>query len=193
VVQFLSQGFARAGIVPVDATVFSQYNAGQYQGHHRSWIILNIEKPSKGTVSRERMTQKQCCESGSGAFLASGSGMGKNPAPDPGSGLNIQDHFSESLETFLGLKILKFFDEDPDPESGIFLTWIWDPGSKIRDNHFRSATLLYSRFFVQIICRKIAFQAITFRWQPRNAFSFVRKVFLKKLARKKTSDEPEYT
>jgi hypothetical protein len=41
---------------------------------------------------------------------------------DPGSGMNIPDHFSESLETFLGLKILKFFDSVPDPGSGIFLT-----------------------------------------------------------------------
>ncbi len=37
------QGFARAGIVPVDAAVFSQDNAGQDQGHHRSWNSLNIE------------------------------------------------------------------------------------------------------------------------------------------------------
>jgi hypothetical protein len=49
-------------------------------------------------------------------------GRGKNPDPDPGSGMNIPDHSSESLETFLGLKILKFFYSDPDPGSGIFLT-----------------------------------------------------------------------
>jgi hypothetical protein len=36
--------------------------------------------------------------------------------------MNIQDHFSESLETVLRLKILKFFDADPDPGSGNFLT-----------------------------------------------------------------------
>ncbi len=52
-----------------------------------------------------------------------------------GSGMNIPDHISESLETiFFGLKILKFFDADSDPGgSGIFLTldlgWTnWDPG-----------------------------------------------------------------
>jgi hypothetical protein len=38
--------------------------------------------------------------------------MEKNP--DSGSGMNIPDHFSESLETVLGLKVLKFFDGDPD-------------------------------------------------------------------------------
>ncbi len=40
---------------------------------------------------------------GSGAFLT------------PGSGMNIPDHFSESLQTILGLKVLQFFDVDPDP------------------------------------------------------------------------------
>jgi hypothetical protein len=44
--------------------------------------------------------------------------------------MNIPDHFSESLETqCFGLKILKFFDVDPDPGCGIFLTL--DPGWKI--------------------------------------------------------------
>jgi hypothetical protein len=32
-----------------------------------------------------------------------------------GSGLNNPDHISESLETTFGVKILKFFDADPDP------------------------------------------------------------------------------
>jgi hypothetical protein len=36
-----------------------------------------------------------------------------------GSGMNIPDHISESLETIFGLKlkILKFFDADPYPGS----------------------------------------------------------------------------
>ncbi len=61
----------------------------------------------------------------------SGSGMGKNP--DPGSGMNIPDHFSESLEKVFGVKntYSKYFEADPG--SGIFLTldpgWKnWDPG-----------------------------------------------------------------
>ncbi len=37
--------------------------------------------------------------------------------------MNIPDHISESLKTIFGLNILKFFDVDPDPGSGI------DPGS----------------------------------------------------------------
>ncbi len=45
-----------------------------------------------------------------------------------GSGMNIPDH--EGSETifceFLGSRMLKFFDADPDPGSGIFL----DPGRK---------------------------------------------------------------
>jgi hypothetical protein len=44
--------------------------------------------------------------------------------------MNIPDHFSESLETDSGLKILKFFDEDADPGSRIILTV--DPGSGIQ-------------------------------------------------------------
>jgi hypothetical protein len=42
--------------------------------------------------------------------------------------MNILDHISESLEKKFGLKILKFFDADPDPGSVIFLTG--DPGWK---------------------------------------------------------------
>jgi hypothetical protein len=41
-----------------------------------------------------------------------------------GSGMNIQDHISASLETIFWAKILEFFDVDADP--GIFLTL--DPG-----------------------------------------------------------------
>jgi hypothetical protein len=63
------------------------------------------------------------------AFLTLGSGMDKKP--NPGSGMHIPDHFSESLE-----KILEFFDADTDPGSVIFLTLGpgWknsDPGSGI--------------------------------------------------------------
>jgi hypothetical protein len=31
-----------------------------------------------------------------------------------GSGMNIPDHISESLETVVWVKILKFFDADPE-------------------------------------------------------------------------------
>jgi hypothetical protein len=48
-----------------------------------------------------------------------------------GCGMNNPDHISESLETIFWMKILKFFDADPDPGSGIFLTL--NPGcEKIR-------------------------------------------------------------
>jgi hypothetical protein len=41
--------------------------------------------------------------------------------------MNIPDNISQSLETMFGLKILKFFDADPN----IFLTL--DPGWKYLD------------------------------------------------------------
>jgi hypothetical protein len=41
----------------------------------------------------------------------------------------ILDPESESFETIFGSKILKFFDADPDPGSGFFLTP--DPGSRM--------------------------------------------------------------
>ncbi len=71
--------------------------------------------------------------------------MGKNQ--DPGSGSlirsgirirdDIPDRISESLETFffLGLKILKFFDVDPDLGSGI--RNLFDSESGIRDRKIR--------------------------------------------------------
>ncbi len=61
--------------------------------------------------------------------LDPGSGMGKNQDPEPG--MFIPDNISESLETIFGLNILQFFDADPDPGSGIFLTL--DPGWKNSD------------------------------------------------------------
>jgi hypothetical protein len=41
--------------------------------------------------------------------------MGQSLDPDPGSGsgMNNSDHISKSLETFFGVKILKFLDADP--------------------------------------------------------------------------------
>ncbi len=59
---------------------------------------------------------------GSSAFLTPGSGSGMEKNTDSGSGLNIPNQFSESLETFSGLKIQKFFDAAPGsliPVSGI--------------------------------------------------------------------------
>jgi hypothetical protein len=59
---------------------------------------------------------------GSGGFLTPGSGMGKNQDPDPGSWMNMQDNFSESLETlFWGKKYL----------NSLMRIRIQDPGSGI--------------------------------------------------------------
>jgi hypothetical protein len=59
--------------------------------------------------------------------------------------MNIPDHFSEILETIFKVKILKFFNADPDPVSGIFFTLY--PGWKNSDqgsgtNSPGSATLV---------------------------------------------------
>ncbi len=50
--------------------------------------------------------------------------------PRSGSGINILDHVSESLEKqVFWVKILKFFDADADPG----FRNLCDPGSEIRD------------------------------------------------------------
>jgi hypothetical protein len=41
--------------------------------------------------------------------------------------MNNPDHISESVETTFWVKILKFFDADPES----FCPCIWDPGSKL--------------------------------------------------------------
>jgi hypothetical protein len=66
---------------------------------------------------------------GSGAVLTPGSRMGNKSRS--GSGMNITDHISESLETIFlgGVKILEFFDADPDPGSGN----LFDIRSGVRD------------------------------------------------------------
>jgi hypothetical protein len=48
-------------------------------------------------------------------FRTPGSGIWIRDRKKTGSGMNIPNHISESLETIFGLKILKLFDEDPDP------------------------------------------------------------------------------
>jgi hypothetical protein len=73
-----------------------------------------------------------------------GSGIGKKSGS--GSGMNNQDHISESLETIFWVNILKLFDTDPGSE----MEKNWDPGWKIfgsgiRDKHPESATLI--RFY----------------------------------------------
>jgi hypothetical protein len=77
--------------------------------------------------------------------------MGESQHPDPESGIWDEQPGSYFLELrnhfllFLGVKILKFFDEDLG--SGMETVRIWDPGWKkfrsgIRDKHPGSATLV---------------------------------------------------
>ncbi len=57
--------------------------------------------------------------------------MGKKSRFGSGSGMNAPDHISESLETFFGLKVLKFFYADPD--LGPRIQNLLDPEPGIRD------------------------------------------------------------
>jgi hypothetical protein len=55
-----------------------------------------------------------------------------------GSGMNIQDHILESLETIFWVKVHKFLDEDPG-------SWnLFDPGSGRENSDIGSATLVAS-------------------------------------------------
>ncbi len=92
--------------------------------------------------------------------LAPGSGIGKS-----GSGMNIPDHFFDSLETVFWVRILRIFDADPDPGSGIFLTldpgWTNSaPGSGINipDPHhwIFIFTLVYNLFYWSFSPKKLA-------------------------------------
>jgi hypothetical protein len=64
----------------------------------------------------------QCCGSGSGIRCLLPDPGWVYQDPGSGSGMNIQDHISESLETIVWVKILKYFDVDPE----YFLPWIRD-------------------------------------------------------------------
>ncbi len=89
----------------------------------------NLHTMGSKNSHSQSVKSSQCCGSGSGipCLLTPGSRMDKKPRS--GSGMNILDHISESLETILWVKILKFFDADADP--GIF--WTLDPGGKNSD------------------------------------------------------------
>jgi hypothetical protein len=72
--------------------------------------------------------------------------------------MNILDHISDSLETIVWVKILEFFDADPELGSGD----LFDSGSGmekvgIRDKHPGSATLpVCIVFFFFFYCRSFA-------------------------------------
>jgi hypothetical protein len=100
---------------------------------HFSWSkYLKVEISPGSLASRQKigmcgMILNRCCGFESEirllfyAFLTLGSGIrvGKKiRIRDLGSGMNIPDYISEGLETIFWLKILKFFDVDPEP--GLF-------------------------------------------------------------------------
>jgi hypothetical protein len=93
---------------------------------------------------------------GLGAFLTSGSGIRDGRKSASGSGIRDEQPGSYFLElrnhffALFGVKILKFFDEDPG--SGMETVRIRDPGWKkvgsgIRDKYPGSATLHTLQFF----------------------------------------------
>jgi hypothetical protein len=101
-----------------------------------SWSS-KLSNLTRGPVFLSDKAAKQCCGSGSGIrdwvlfdpwIRDPESGMGRKSAS--GSGMNKPDHIFKSLETiyfyFFGVKILKFFDEDPG--SGMEKSRIRDPG-----------------------------------------------------------------
>jgi hypothetical protein len=57
--------------------------------------------------------------------------MNKKKSRSGSEDRDIPDHISENLETFFGLKILKFFDVDPDPDF-----WVRDGKIRIWDTHY---------------------------------------------------------
>jgi hypothetical protein len=108
------------------------------------WMVLWARRAPAQAVLRIRIR-----DPGLGAFLTPGSGIrdGRKSASgsgirdeNPGSYVELRNHFL----LFLGVKIIKFFDEDPG--SGMETVRIRDPGWKkvgsgIRDKHPGSATL----------------------------------------------------
>ncbi len=68
-----------------------------------------------------------------------------------GSGMNIQDHFSGSLETVFRAKIVKFFDADTDEGPECFWPGIRDRKIRIWDKHPGSATLVRCLLILMIL------------------------------------------
>jgi hypothetical protein len=106
----------------------------------RIWIRIRIRNTAYLSVFRIR-------DSGLGAFLTPGSGIRDGRKPASGSGIRDEQPGSYFIElrnhfgAFFGVKILKFFDEDPgsgirdgdssDQGSGILDGKKSDPGSGI--------------------------------------------------------------
>jgi hypothetical protein len=70
--------------------------------------VRTPERVKEGIYKRQDTTSVADADPGSGAFLTTGSGMGKKSRS--GSGMNIPDHISEILEAifWVKIKILKF-------------------------------------------------------------------------------------
>jgi hypothetical protein len=73
--------------------------------HHLIYAFFKLNGLSESNVADP--------DPGSGALWTPGSGMGKKSR----SGFAPKSYFPELRKSFVGLKLLKFFDADPDPES----------------------------------------------------------------------------
>ncbi len=102
----------------------------------RLFLFQNVSTWESYNSCVNSKTRTPCCGSGSGIW-APGSGIRtrdvKNVDRDPGtgSGMNIPDNFSRSLETVFGLKILKSF---------IWIRNLFDPGSWMENSNPGSGT-----------------------------------------------------
>ncbi len=104
------------------------------QQTHTLIAIMQVSALPLKSTPRNSLSKSSVADPdpGSGAFLTSGSGMGKkirNPDPRSGSWMNNPDHIFESLETIFWVKIpvLKLFF-DADQGSGMEKIRIRDPG-----------------------------------------------------------------
>jgi hypothetical protein len=88
---------------------------------------LSFQQFFLSVLDNEQKTQQRIRDPVRLKPLDPGSGSRIRDEKKSGSGMNIQDHFYESLETVFGLKILKFFDADPE----LGVRNLFDPGSRM--------------------------------------------------------------
>ncbi len=94
--------------------------------------------------------------------------------------MNNQNNISETLETIFWVTIIKFFDADPDPGSGIFLTLDLVSGINITDpQHCLIRIVSYQAYFLYIL---VSFSV--FEWEGKT--EFMRANFLPPVTFKKS-------
>jgi hypothetical protein len=84
-----------------------------------------------------------------------GSVIGQNQDPDPGSGMNIPVHITESLETIFGLKYLNSLMWMRIRDQGIFLTL--DPGSGMEKILPKTGVYIIITETLPLVCSQLSF------------------------------------